>query len=389
MADDFDESAAQPVGEVIAQLREQLGIPGTESTSDIKDDKQAAGGENDETVKSETEHKSDNDDVEEKDETAGDDKDELSGKDKAPVRSAGLNKILEKYGFDEEKFADGWFALQNSLSQTVKRLESLEDKLDKQAGSNEPHPDIVKLNTELEELTEDIKENRAEQTELVAKGEKIRAEISKLTGRKEATEDGPAKDALDSKIDILKERLESHAAKWKDIDRDNKKLLRKTQQIDGRRKEVEADLVAQREEGRKQSVSNEQWRATQNFRYSTAVKELAKIYEMTPGQHERIGKLIKADLKQFVDNNPDGDPIDLVKFVAARAKVHTAEFNIKSRFVKTGTDKKDVAKSGNGQRAGGAVTPTPRAKHTPVAQEKAAEDAQAARLHARRTLGTA
>ena len=388
MADDFDDGAAQPVGEVIAELRASLGLPADGSTPAAADDKKTAADEGDGKGAPAAASDKTADDKPEGQE-AEDEKGELSDKDKAPARSAGLTKILEKYGFDEEKFADGWYNLQNSTALVVKRLEALEERIAEQAGSKEPDPDVVRLNEELEGLVDDIKENRQHQRELVSKGEKTRDSIAKLMGRMEATEDANTKDSLQTRIDALKDQLEAQADKWKDIDRDNKRLDRKAQAIDARRKDLEKEVEDRRKESRGQEQSVKAWQQDQGYRFNTALKALGQIYDMTPNQHSAVSRLIKDDIAQFLRKNPEGDPIDLVKFVGVRAKVHTADFNIKTKFAKAGADKKDVA-GGNGKRTTTTETTAVRPKTDPRAsQEKAAEDAAAARAHARKIMGTA
>ncbi len=385
MADDFDESAALPVGEVIAELRANLGLPADGSTPEAGKEKEAAADAGDDkTEKADSEDKTANDDIKD-DDTADDD--DAGEKDKASTREASAaKKVFGKY-VDEEAAAQGWIHLQNSLASMSAKLEKLEEKLEKTGESSDTHPDIVKLNEELSDLTEDIKENKASQRGLQTKGEAIRADIAKLQGRIDATEDDATKDRLEGKIELLKDRLDVHGQKWLELERDNKRAMRKLTSIDSRRKEVEEAIKAERQESRKANESTQAWRQEQNFRYSTAINALPKLYEMTPGQHERVGKLIKADLKEYVDRNPDGDPIDLVKFVAARAKVHTAEFGIKTRFVKAGSEKKDI--SGTGKRPGSAdTTPTKgSSKAERPSAAKAEEDAAAVRRAIRKEMG--
>lgn len=384
MAEDFDESAALPVGEVIAQLRESLGIPADGTTPDDKDDQgAAAGGEDDQAGDPDPDKKTGDDD-----DADDDDADDADGtpSDKDKNLGPAAKKLREKYDFDDEKQAEGWLALQNSIAKVVQRLDAMEERANKQAGSTESHPDIVALQEEVEDLQEDLKENQAEQRALVKKGEGVRAEMAKLQGKLEITEDEAKRDALQARIDTLQERLNNHGDKWQSIEKENKKLVRKAQQIESKRKQVEEDIKESQEATRTQAQKVKAWQDDQNLRFHTAVKELGKIYNMTPGQHKLIGRIIKDEIREYLTTHPDGDPINVVAFVASRAKAHTAELGIKSRFAKKGEEKKEVARVGNGQR-GPTKEPTVPPKRQTGSQEKAAADATAARLHARKVLG--
>lgn len=384
MAQDFDESAAQPVSEVIAELRQNLGIPADAEPAAGEDDKKAGAADDDDSAAtSDADDKSDDDAA--GDDDSADDKDDAE--EKAPPKKSAKETIFGKYK-SEDELAEGWLHLQNSLSKMVKRLDSMEEKLTKKEGSDAPHPDIVALQDEAEDLQEDIKENRVDQQKLTEEAGGIRDKISTLKGRLSATEDEARKEAIQGQIDTLTESLKAKGNQWLKIDRDNKKLDRKVQSLESRRKQVEADIKEAAEADRESEQSVREWQEDQGRRFATAVKGLSTIYEMTPGQHARIGRIIKDEIKEYLQTHPKGDPIDVVKFVAVRAKEHTAEFNIKSKFVKKGDEKKEVSRQvGNGRTV--TKEPTVRTKQTPNSQEKAAESAMAARLHARKILGSA
>lgn len=299
-------------------------------------------------------------------------------------RNPRLQKILDKYGGDEDKLVDAIYHQWNSGSEQHKRMNQLEQALEalkskQRAAPAEPTPDILEVQEDITALNEEAKDNQQSMSGLLGKMDKLNAKIYRTQGKLENAEDFD-KARLEAQETGLKQELDSVVRDYQSRERDSKRMLRDYAKLQHRLDRVTKAADSDRAKEATQEVEDAKTRADAYRDFITTVEEYQGRYNFP--NPKRVSDMVRSELSTYIDSLPADHPaID----ISAKASEILDEFVEEIGAVKS---KKFVTASKNKAASLPKGRPTSAGASPPPARVRAAKTADEARAHAERILGT-
>jgi DNA repair exonuclease SbcCD ATPase subunit len=276
-------------------------------------------------------------------------------------------RLLEKYGGDEDKLAEGVWNQANSLSEMSSRLDEITDLLKQ----SPPEPEVPVEQTiaddpyvrqaaeEVRSIDQRIKEADRDQVQIVAEHGKLERLVNRLEGQLEGMDDeNPKKSDIRDQLREARTERKEAARNYRESKRDIDTMQRELQQAAMRFRKAENDAKERVERDRNEVRTRAQRQAASRSEFTDAVRAEAKKYGIPEDSqtfkvlHESIQSRVVAYLRTL----PKGSPgIDYDAAVEDLMEEYVEAMDLKSRFQQSSTRKRKAAgddgKSGTGIKA--------------------------------------
>jgi hypothetical protein len=284
--------------------------------------------------------------AEEEDETQADDTETDTGEETddeedepAKGRSPAFQKLLDKYGGDEEALVAAYFEQANSASRLHKEIEGLKDFLLNQQEKEEPvseDPDVKGLNEELQGLTSEVESIQQEQMHLVGQYGQIEGDIKMLEAEANKAEDFE-KAAIKTQIQGRKAELTRLLTTINQGRREMSRLARDQRGLERQKKQAEQAVQTRRDSAKKQQLKDAQVARLTRDEFNTSMRKEAAKYGVDPGskQFQILNSSIRTQIHNHLGALPkDGPGIDVTYWVQNLMKEYADAWGMKPAFAK-------------------------------------------------------
>lgn len=284
-----------------------------------------------------------------------DDEDDDASKATAKPRSAKMQKLLGKYGGDEDKMVDAYFQQANSMSRLTDKLNEIEQRLTAKAEDPEAEAKFVASDSEVKEyagelasLDAEIKRTEASTTGMVQEFGKLEKTIARLEGAldKAAIED---RQEIREQLNDAKGDMKALTRDWKDSQRDLQRLNQQIRTVARQYRAAEATAKARREsELQRESDAVRAQHVTQREFLTTVQQEAAKYGLKSDSKtYQIVQQAVKERIVSTLRSMPKGTPpIDLSAAVSQLMAEYAEALELKSRFKKVSKQKQEVLPKG-------------------------------------------
>lgn len=310
------------------------------------------------------------DEGEAEDEPAVDDADDSEDDEPAPAkgRSAKAQKLLDKYGGDEDKMVDAYFEQANSMSRLFQKLSDLEEKLTAKAADPEEEAKFVandsevkEYGAELSQIDGEIKQTQQAQTAMVGEFGRLDKLIAKLEGKLEAAS---IEDRADIKEELneAKSNMKDLTREWKESQRTLGTLEKQIKMTARQYRAAEAAAKSRREAEKQREVDAVHAQRVTQAEFLGTVKAEAAKYGIEPGNktYNVVQQAVRDRIVSFLRGLPaNSKPINIPQTVAKLMAEYAEALELKGRFknvskqklqalgAKGATGKPDSAKGNN------------------------------------------
>lgn len=250
--------------------------------------------------------------------------DETSEEESAPAkgRSSKLQKLLDKYGGDEDKLAEAIYESYNSGSKLRQELDELREQLEEARKPEKPEEsaDVAGIKEQISALDAEGSDLVSEERTLIADHSKLSKDVAKLEGKLEDA-DELDKPRLQHQLHLKQLEERQLQRDWKDLQSRKRRHLLERGDLDRRLKRAEDESNAER--ARQAQSKAEERKGQQGFLadFRNAVDEAADELGLTKDEdREYFHNVIKAEAIAYLRAQPDAPGIDPEEFVAARAQ---------------------------------------------------------------------
>lgn len=267
----------------------------------------------------------------------------------APGRSPALQKLLDKYGGDEDAMVAGYFEQANSSSRLFKEMQELRDYLmDRDADDDEDpeqliaaDPDVQGLNTQLTSLQKDIEAIQQDQMQLVGAYGQVENEAKAL--------DEAANKAEDFEKTTLKQQASAKRSELRQImstinrgRRELNAVNRSIADVERQQDKAKQAVLGRRETQRKEGLRSAQVARLTREEFNTSMRAQAKEYGIDPSskQFNVLSTSVRNQLSQHLSRLPKDAPgIDIPAAVKHLMGEFAEAMNLKPKFQKVSETK--------------------------------------------------
>jgi len=271
------------------------------------------------------------------------DVDDQQGSESTPAagRSARLQKLLAKYGGDEDQMVDAYFEQANSMSELKQKFDELAEKLtqkqltpEEEARQLAEDPDVKEIGVELANLDAEIKDYGARDKQLVSEYGQLETTIQALTAKLEFAPDDLTKMELKREIAEAKREQKDVARDW----RSNQSALRNSNRLlqsairDYR--EAESKAKAKREQAKKLEWDQKADAAATKKDFSDSIRAEAAAYgiEQKSSKYSMIQQAIQNRLVTYLRSlGEEAEGIDIPEAVGLLFKEYAEGMGHKRR----------------------------------------------------------
>jgi hypothetical protein len=277
------------------------------------------------------------DDTDEDD--TGEETDDEGDSGPAKGRSAAFQKLLDKYGGDEEALVNAYFEQANSASRLHKEIEDLKDFLLKQQETEEPiseDPDVKGLNEELQGLSTEVDAIQQEQMHLVGQYGQIEGDIKMLEAEAAKAEDFE-KAAIKTQIAGRKAELTRLLTTINQGRREMNRLARDQRNLERQKKRAEQDVQGRRDQAKKQQLKDASVARLTRDEFNQSMREEARKYGVSVDskQFQLLNHSIRTTIANHLGSLPKDAPgIDVQYWVSNLMKEHAEAWGMKPSFNK-------------------------------------------------------
>ncbi len=304
----------------------------------------------------------------------GDDAPDDKGDAPAPGRSTALQKLLDKYGGDEDAMVAAYFEQANSSSRLHQEMAELRDYLMNQDADDDvdpekliaEDPDVQGLNTQLGSLQEDIKAIQQDQMQLVGSYGQVENEIKALeaqVGKAEDFEKTTLQQQISSKKSELRSIMSSVTRGRRELNGVNREVAGIERQQDKARQAV----LGRRETQRKEELRGAQVARLTRAEFNTSMRAHAKEYGIDPSskQFNVLSTSVRNQLAQHLNQLPKDAPgIDIPAAVKRLMGEFAEAMSLKPKFQKVSETKGRTPVTSGPKPSGG--PPLPKGMKEPV-----------------------
>jgi hypothetical protein len=284
-----------------------------------------------------------------------DDEDDDASKATAKPRSAAMQKLLGKYGGDEDKMVDAYFQQANSMSRLTEKLNEIEQRLTAKAEDPEAEAKFVASDSEVKEyagelasLDAEIKRNENSTTGMVQEFGKLEKQIARLEGELEraSVED---RQEIREKLNDAKGDMKALTRDWKDSQRELGRLNQQIRTVARSYRTAEAAAKARREgELQRESDAARAQHVTQREFLTTIQQEAAKYGLKSDSKtYQIVQQAVKERIVSTLRSMPKGTPpIDLQAAVTQLMAEYAEALELKSKFKRVSKQKQEALPKG-------------------------------------------
>ncbi len=347
-----DEAAAA------SETAETQDSPGTEDQGTSPDETAASG---EETQAETTEETSTGEETQEEGAPAG-------------GRSTALQKLLDKYGGDEDALVNAYFEQANSASRLSQEFEELRDYL--MSGDDDEEdsealvaedPEFKGLGQELASLQQDIEAVQQDQMQLVGSYGQIENDVKALEAQMDKAEDFE-KAALRTEINSKKAEMRSIMSQVNRGRRELNAINREIAGVERQQQQARDAVLGRREQQRKQDLQSAQVARLTREEFNTSMRTEAEGFGIDPGskQFQVLSTAVRNQLANHLKSlPPDAPGID----IGAAVKHLMGEFGdamgLKSRFTKRTQQAQGRTPVTSGPKGGTGTPPLPKGVKEP------------------------
>ncbi|NIN66114.1 MAG: hypothetical protein GTO63_15750 [Anaerolineae bacterium] len=299
-----------------------------DSEVEVDDSAELADSEEDETQA---------DDTEEDD--TGEETDDEEEDEPAQVRSPAFQKLLDKYGGDEEALVNAYFEQANSASRLHKEIEGLKEFLLKQQDTEEPiseDPDVKSLSEELQGLSQEVDAIQQEQMHLVGQYGQVENDIKILEADAAKAEDYE-KAAIKTQIAGRKAELTRLLTTINQGRREMNRLARDQRNLERQRKQAEQAVQSRREVAKKKQLRDASVASLTRDEFNQSMRDEAQKYgiRVDSKQFQLLNNSIRTTIANHLGTLPKDAPgINISYWVTNLMKEHADAWGMKPSFAK-------------------------------------------------------
>lgn len=281
----------------------------------------------------------------------GDESDDEESEEEAPAsgRSPALQKLLSKYGGDEDALVNAYFEQANSSSRLAKEFEELKDYLlNKEVEQEDPEkviaedPTVERLNSRLNTLNKDMQEIQQEQMQMIGEYGQLENETKALEIQLKTAEDYD-KVSLKQEVSLKKAEMRQIKTNVMKGRRDLAKAERDIEDAQEFVEEARTEVLGKREQARKAKLKSAQVARLTKEEFNVAMRSEAKDFGIDPSskQFQIINTSIKNQIASHLNQMPKDAPgIDVQKAVKHLMKEFAEGMGVKPKFQKISENKK-------------------------------------------------
>lgn len=277
------------------------------------------------------------DDTEEDD--TGEETDDEEEDEPARGRSPAFQKLLDKYGGDEEALVNAYFEQANSASRLHKEIESLKDFLLKQQETEEPiseDPDVKGLNDELRGLATEVDAIQQEQMHLVGQYGQVENDIKMLEAEANKAEDYE-KAAIKTQIAGRKAELTRLLTTINQGRREMSRLARDQRSLERQVRRAEQDVQNRRDQAKKQQLRDANVARLTRDEFNESMRDEASKYgiKVDSRQFQLLNNSIRTTIANHLGSLPKDAPgIDISYWVENLMREHAEAWGMKPSFAR-------------------------------------------------------
>lgn len=266
----------------------------------------------------------------------------------AKGRSSKLQKLLNKYGGDEDKLAEAIYESYNSGSRLKQELDELREQLEdaRKPATPQESPDVAGIKEQISALDSEGSELVAEERGLISDHQKVSRDLARLEGKLEDADDLD-KPRLTNMLHLKQLEERQLQKDWKDLQSRKRRHVLERADLDKRLKKAEQESEAER--ARQTQSKAEERRGQQSFLadFRVAVDEAADDLGLVDDEdREYFHNVIKAEAIAYLRAQPDAPGIDPEEFVTARAKAFAKVAGLAKKKTFTEKSKTKIEASG-------------------------------------------
>jgi hypothetical protein len=272
----------------------------------------------------------------------------------AAGRSPALQKLLDKYGGDEDAMVAAYFEQANSSSRLTREVSELRDFLMNQETEEDPEkliaedPDVQGLNTQLTSLQSDIEAIQQDQMQLVGSYGQVENEIKTLKAAADKAEDFE-KVTLQQQVSTKTSELRAIMSGVNRGRRELNAVNREIAGIERQQDKAKQSVLGRRETQRKEELRGAQVARLTREEFNTAMRTHAKDYGISAEskQFNVLSTSVRNQLSQHLNRLPKDAPgVDINAAVKHLMGEFAEAMNLKSTFKKVSDSKRTPVTSG-------------------------------------------
>lgn len=287
-------------------------------------------------------------------------------------KKGSYDRLLEKYGGDPEKLADGVWNQAKSLSDLTKKVDSLTQMLARATTPPEPDVDEVIKNDqtvrqaadEVRSLDANIREATESQNGIIRRHGELSKKVERLQGKLEAMDDDhPKRGDVKDELRDLRSELRTVDEDYRRSKADIRDLQRDLQKAAVRFRDTENEAKRRVEQERNNNLTRKQKDETIRTEFHESVEESTSQYGIPTGSplFNLIHKNVKLAIAERLRDTPKGAPgIDFDVVVPQLVDEFLEQADLKSKFQKTSRRKQQVSNTGTGNKGNGIPSPPPK-----------------------------
>lgn len=225
----------------------------------------------------------------------------------AEGRSPKFQKLLEKYGGDEEKFAEGVFEQQNSLSRMNSELKELKELILKNQASPEEddtpiaeHPNLAEFDQELTDLSNDYQSNEARMAQIIQDSAQRNLAIAEAKGELKHADDFD-KNRLESLISREEDKKNQLLREWNDLRKSNKTIVKEAREVTRKKQQAENQLQEERSQLTRQREVQAQKSQGYLNEFFTAFEQSIRPYNVPEDDLDYMANAVRREIREYLE----------------------------------------------------------------------------------------